>query len=196
MVADFPPFSTSTPHSNPPPRQIITNGGFFITNLVSFLHPTPLSLTTPAELGPYGWTTTDLWSAPLVTGIYATLTHAQPFWADVHAVLAGVLGGAGVAGVDKIAPLDPETARSACALVLAALFAQRTARKYGLVGTRSGSCRRRCVLCADSWAIRCVGEDQDTVEPQWASGGARKILERTDLHYPTMLITTRLIIPT
>ena len=193
MVADFPPFSTSTPHSNPPPRQIITNGGFFITNLVSFLHPTPLSLTTPAELGPYGWTTTDLWSAPLVTGIYATLTHAQPFWADMHAVLAGVLGGA---GVDKIAPLDPETARSACALVLAALFAQRTARKYGLVGTRGGSCRRRGVLCADSWAIRCVGEDQDTVEPQWASGGARKILERTDLHYPTMLITTRLIIPT
>jgi hypothetical protein len=116
---------------------IITNGGVFITNLVSFLHPTPLTLTTPAELGPYGWTTTDLWSAPLITGIYATLTHAQPFWADVHAVLAGVLGGAGVAaGVDKIAPLDPETARSACALVLAAFFAQRTARKFALVGQR------------------------------------------------------------
>lgn len=114
-------------------RQIVTNGGFFITNLVSFLHPTPLTLTTPAELQPYGWTTTDLWSAPLVTGIYATLTHAQPFWADLHAVLAGMLGGA---GAEKIAPLDSETARSACALVLAVLFASRTASKFGLVWKR------------------------------------------------------------
>ena len=120
-------------------RQIITNGGFFLTGLVSFLHPTPLTLTTPAELRPYGWTTTDLWSAPLVTAIYATLTHAQPFWADLHAVLASVLGGTGGVGgfgvaTDKIAPLDPETARSACALVLVVLFASRTARKFGLVG--------------------------------------------------------------
>ncbi|KAF8553738.1 hypothetical protein OG21DRAFT_1194127 [Imleria badia] len=121
---------------------IITNGGFFITNLVSFLHPTPLTLTTPTELRPYGWTTTDLWSAPLITAIYATLTHAQPFWADLHAVLAGALGGSGgvggfgVATVEKIAPLDPETARSACALVLVVLFASRTARKFGLVGQR------------------------------------------------------------
>lgn len=107
-----------------------------MTNLVSFLHPTPLTLTTPAELQPYGWTTTDLWSAPLVTGIYATLTHAQPFWADLHAVLAGALGGT---GADKIAPLDPETARSACALVLAVLFASRTARKFGLVGKEGWS---------------------------------------------------------
>jgi hypothetical protein len=113
---------------------IITNGGPFITNLVSFLHPTPLALTTPTELLPYGWTTTDLWSAPLITAIYATLTHAQPFWADVHAVLAGVLGGA--VGADKIAPLDPETARSACALVLVALFSSRTAAKFGWAAKR------------------------------------------------------------
>lgn len=114
---------------------IVTNGGFFITNFVSFLHPTPLTLTTPAELQPYGWTTTDLWSAPLVTALYATLTHVQPFWADVHAMLAGVLGG-GAVGMDKIAPLDPETARSACALVLAVLFGARTATKFGLIGRR------------------------------------------------------------
>lgn len=108
------------------------------------LHPTPLALATPAELHPYGWTTTDLWSAPLVTGVYATLTHAQPFWADLHAVLAGALGGAGGAGADKIAPVDPETARAACALVLVALFGSRAARKFG-VGRRGES--GFCVLC-------------------------------------------------
>ncbi|KAH0830246.1 hypothetical protein J3R83DRAFT_1606 [Lanmaoa asiatica] len=83
---------------------LITNGGFFITNLVSFLHPTPLMLTTPGELQPRTWGT-------------------------------GGVGGAGV-GVGKIAPLDPETARSACALVLAVLFASRTARQFGFVGKR------------------------------------------------------------
>ncbi|KIJ63273.1 hypothetical protein HYDPIDRAFT_29533 [Hydnomerulius pinastri MD-312] len=108
---------------------VITNGGFFLTGLFSFLHPTPLALTTPSELLPYGWTTTDLWSAPLVTGLYATLTHAQPFWADIHAVLSGMLGGA----TQKVAPLDAETARTACALVLAGLFATRTAKTYGVV---------------------------------------------------------------
>jgi hypothetical protein len=112
-------------------------------------------------------------------------------------VLAGVLGGAGVAaGVDKIAPLDPETARSACALVLAAFFAQRTARKFALVGQRGEFRRRRGALCADSWATRCGGQDQDKLEPQWASGSTRNVLERVemmDLDYPTMLMTTRLI---
>ncbi|KAF9228797.1 hypothetical protein BS17DRAFT_724628 [Gyrodon lividus] len=111
---------------------MITNGGFFLAGLTSFLHPTPLALTTPAELQPYGWTTTDLWSAPLVTGLYATLTHAQPFWAEVHTVLSGVLGG----NAGKAQPLDADTARSACALVLAALFAARTTRTFGGVWKR------------------------------------------------------------
>ncbi|KAF9234487.1 hypothetical protein BU15DRAFT_78972 [Melanogaster broomeanus] len=106
---------------------VITNGGFFITNLVSFMDPTPLALTTPAELQPYGWTATDLWSAPLVTGLYATLTHAQPFWAEVHAVLAAALGGR----AEKAEPLDAETARSACALLLATVFAARAAKTFG-----------------------------------------------------------------
>ncbi|KIM57241.1 hypothetical protein SCLCIDRAFT_10511 [Scleroderma citrinum Foug A] len=39
---------------------IIVNVGFFLTNLFSFFLPTPLALTTPSELLPYGWTTTDL----------------------------------------------------------------------------------------------------------------------------------------
>ena len=80
-----------------------------------------------------------------MTGIYATLTHAQPFWADLHAVLAGALGGAGGAGADKIAPVDPETARAACALVLVALFGSRAARQFG-VGQR-GEFGLRAALC-------------------------------------------------
>ena len=68
------------------------NGGFFLTNLLSFFQPYPLTLTTPTELLPGGWTTTDLWCAPLVTGLYAFLTHAQPFWADAHGVALGLLG--------------------------------------------------------------------------------------------------------
>ena len=144
--------------------QLITNGGVFLANLANLLHPTPLTLTTPAELQPYGWTTTDLWSAPLVTAIYATLTHPQPFWADLHAVLAGVLGGGAGA-----APLDPETARAACALVLAVLFASRTARTFGLVGTHGASWA--CALfgvASLTMGCSCRGEDQD--ELRWHAG--------------------------
>ncbi|KAI6038406.1 hypothetical protein EDC04DRAFT_3141556 [Pisolithus marmoratus] len=109
---------------------VIANGGFFLVNLFSLLHPTPLTVSTPPELLPYGWTATDLWCAPLITALYATLTHAQPFWADVHAVLTGLVGGA--EDLAKLEPLDPETARAACALVLSGLFATRTARMFGV----------------------------------------------------------------
>ncbi|KAI6037002.1 hypothetical protein BKA83DRAFT_4170620 [Pisolithus microcarpus] len=112
---------------------VLANGGFFLVNLFSLLHPTPLAVSTPPELLPYGWTTTDLWCAPLITAIYATLTHAQPFWADVHAVLVGLLGGAVDAdGLTKLEPLDAETARAACALVLTGLFVTRTTRTFGV----------------------------------------------------------------
>ena len=60
---------------------MIANAGFFAVNLFSFLQPYALTLTTPPEMQPLGWSTTDLWCAPLITGLYATLTHAQPFWA-------------------------------------------------------------------------------------------------------------------
>ncbi|OBZ75443.1 hypothetical protein A0H81_04901 [Grifola frondosa] len=39
---------------------LTANGGFFLTNMFSFFQPYPLTLTTPAEMLPYGWTTTDL----------------------------------------------------------------------------------------------------------------------------------------
>ncbi|KAI0831658.1 hypothetical protein BC628DRAFT_1415182 [Trametes gibbosa] len=104
---------------------LTANAGFFFTNLFSFFQPYALTLTTPSEFLPYGWTTTDLWCAPLVTGLYALLTHAQPFWADAHRVALGWLGGA-----DKAAAVDPETARALCALVLAGLFATRAVRNF------------------------------------------------------------------
>lgn len=108
---------------------VIANGGIFITSMFSFLEPTPLTLTTPAAIKPYGWTTTDLWCAPFITGLYALLTQAQPFWAELHTVISTVLGNTG----DKVGPMDPEAARAVCALILAGMFTTRTAKNYGLV---------------------------------------------------------------
>ncbi|KAG6336416.1 hypothetical protein ID866_2659 [Astraeus odoratus] len=125
---------------------VIANGGFFLANLFSFLQPTPLALSTPPELLPYGWTTTDLWCAPLVTGLYATLTHAQPFWADVHAVLGALLCGRGYAEAlsagEEMKALDPETARAACALVLAGMFATRTAKTFRVGPFKKGTAEK------------------------------------------------------
>ncbi|THG92943.1 hypothetical protein EW145_g8527, partial [Phellinidium pouzarii] len=67
---------------------IAANGGFFLVNLFSMLRPTGWALATPAELRAYGWTTIDIWCAPAITALYALLTHAQPFWAELHAMLA------------------------------------------------------------------------------------------------------------
>jgi hypothetical protein len=107
-------------------QQVIVNGGFFFANLFSFFHPTPLAIATPPELLPYGWTSTDLWSAPLITGLYALLTHAQPFWADAHALTLHFITGA-----DKPPqPVDPDVARAACALILAGMFAGRTVKNF------------------------------------------------------------------
>ncbi|KAG1856687.1 hypothetical protein DFJ58DRAFT_784424 [Suillus subalutaceus] len=108
---------------------VIANGGFFMTSMFSFLEPTPLTLTTPAAIKPYGWTTTDIWCAPFITGLYALLTQAQPFWAELHSVISTVLGNAG----DKVGPMDPEAARALCALILAGMFSTRTAKNYGLI---------------------------------------------------------------
>ncbi|OJA15553.1 hypothetical protein AZE42_08167 [Rhizopogon vesiculosus] len=65
---------------------VIANGGFFITNMFSFLEPTPLKLTTPAELKPYGWTTTDLWALcppnarPAILGRDPRRDFNRPWW--------------------------------------------------------------------------------------------------------------------
>jgi len=103
------------------------NIGFFVLNLTNFLHPTPLSLTTPSELLPYGWTAVDLWCAPLVTGIYSLLTHSQPFWETAHGTVFGWLGSSD----EKLAPVDYEIARAACTVLLMALFSARAVKTYG-----------------------------------------------------------------
>jgi hypothetical protein len=75
----------------------------------------------------YGWMTADLWCAPLVTGIYAFLTHAQPFWADAHALVTELLGGVSEKGVQ---PVDAETARALCTMILVTLFTGRTVKNF------------------------------------------------------------------
>ena len=100
------------------------------------LNPTGWTLATPAELRAYGWTTLDLWCAPVTTGLYALLTHAQPFWADLHGLLVRFFGADAedtgkLSALSRGEALDPETARAVCAIFLAVLFAGRTMRNMG-----------------------------------------------------------------
>lgn len=117
----------------------MANGGFFLANLLSCFHPIPLTLTTPVELRPYGWTTADLWCAPLITGLYALLTHAQPFWGELHEMIAIILGanaqgcvmnGGKLAGGCVVESVDEGSARAICALILSGLFVGRTAKNF------------------------------------------------------------------
>ena len=130
--------STSVPCSPCPITQLTANAGFATISMFNFLQPYSLTLSTPPEVLPYGWTTTDLWAAPLITGLYATLTHAQPYWAGLHYSLLGWIGAASVSesGVASVDPVDPEIARAACAVILAGLFGVRTYKTY--TGVQSG----------------------------------------------------------
>ena len=121
---------------------MMANGGPFISNLLSLLRPTPIEVATPPELLPYGWTATDVWAPPLVTGLYATLTHAQPFFTYIHTLLFAFFWPFGLARLSEakkpsgsgqgiVAPVDHETARAFCAIVLCALNVNRAMRAYG-----------------------------------------------------------------
>ncbi|KAF8968300.1 hypothetical protein BDZ97DRAFT_426764 [Flammula alnicola] len=85
------PLISSSPWTLLVTSLLVANGGFFMTNLFSFNNPKSLSVQTPLELQAYSWTMADIWCAPTITALYALLTHAQPFWADLHSVLAGIL---------------------------------------------------------------------------------------------------------
>jgi hypothetical protein len=115
-----------------------------------------MTLTTPPELLPYGWTATDLWIAPLVTGLYATLTHAQPFFVHLHALLFSFFSPLGLAPLSSksngsegtVVPLDVNDARAVCVLVLSALFSLRAVRSFGLGTARPEPVRAAFVTSA------------------------------------------------
>ncbi|KAJ7461521.1 hypothetical protein FB451DRAFT_1095822 [Mycena latifolia] len=130
VTANMSPVIAASPWTLLVTSLVTANGGFFLTNLFSFLNPTPIALQTPPELQPYGWTATDLWCAPLATGLYALLTHAQPFWADAHSVLSGMLGATVDPKSGGVAALDPHTARAVCVVVLTTLFVGRTVKNF------------------------------------------------------------------
>jgi len=105
------------------------NSGFFLVNLFGMLRPEGIRVSTPLELQPYGWTTVDLWCAPLATALYAYWTNAQPWWGEIHAKMLGY------SHVDenvlRITAVNPDTAMARCVIVLAALFAGRTWKNFG-----------------------------------------------------------------
>jgi hypothetical protein len=134
-------------------HQLTANTGFFITNLFSTFSPGPMTVTTPIELQPYGWTTTDLWCAPVITALYAFLTHAQPFWAELHGLLATFIGGT-VSQIDStgaeilkvVPPMQPEEARAFCAMILAGMFTTRAVKNFrpgGVFGSKLGNTGKR-----------------------------------------------------
>lgn len=120
----------------------MANGGPFLSNMFSLVRPTPIEVATPPELLPYGWTGTDVWSPMLVTALYATLTHAQPFFTYIHTLLFAFFWPFGLARLSEasmksgssekmITPVSHETARAVCAIVLCALNINRAMRAYG-----------------------------------------------------------------
>jgi len=120
----------------------MANGGPFLSNLFSLVRPTPIEVATPPELLPYGWTATDFWSPMLVTGLYATLTHAQPFFTYFHTLFFAFFWPFGLARLSEastksgsstnmVTPIDHETARAVCAIVLCALNINRAMRAHG-----------------------------------------------------------------
>ena len=141
------------------------------------LHPHGWSLTTPAELMPYGWTTVDLWAAPLVTGLFAFLTHAQPFWARLHLTTLGFSRPADINSleVDPWNPWSVEDARALGALILWALFAIRTINNFGITWwkakpkkkevMRSSECFVRIVICLSRCNPGCQESTADDITP-------------------------------
>jgi len=78
----------------------------------------------------------------LVTGLYATLTHAQPFFTNIHTLLFAFFWPFGLARLSEasaksgssanvVTPIDHETARAVCAIVLCVLNINRAMRAYG-----------------------------------------------------------------
>ncbi|KAF8699982.1 hypothetical protein RHS03_06786, partial [Rhizoctonia solani] len=109
---------------------VLTNGGFFFVNLLNMLDPRGWRVDrTPPEALPWGWTAVDLWTAPVITALWASLTHwrNQPFWANIHSRYLG--SGAPKQSDEKPVALEAWThtdARSLCIVILVILFVLRT----------------------------------------------------------------------
>ena len=59
--------------------------------------------------------------------------------------MLGALAGGGYAAEAKLQPLDVETARAACALVLAGLFVTQVAKMFSVEPFSRGRCFRCCL---------------------------------------------------
>jgi hypothetical protein len=105
-----------------------------MVNLFSMFHPNGWTLVTPAELQIYGWTTVDLWLAPLITALMAFLMQAQPFWVNAHVTLMGLLRPMLTSGWegDLAKPWSIDDARSFSACIIWVLFAARTTNNFGI----------------------------------------------------------------
>ncbi|KAF8325802.1 uncharacterized protein EI90DRAFT_2999708 [Cantharellus anzutake] len=114
------------------------NVGFFIVNVFSMLDPVGWNVNVPPELRPWGWTTMDLWIAPLGTAIYATATQSQAFWTRLPALILGILNvdPAVQSELDAklltVMPLSNDDGRSVCFLVVATLFTLRALYNFSL----------------------------------------------------------------
>ena len=86
-----------------------------------------------------------------MTALYATLTHAQPFFAHLHALLFSFFSPFGLAPLSfqyatpgspdsegVVVPLQAADARAVCVLVLSALFGLRAVRTFGSGITKHG----------------------------------------------------------
>ncbi|EJD46226.1 hypothetical protein AURDEDRAFT_103278 [Auricularia subglabra TFB-10046 SS5] len=110
---------------------MLANGGFFFVNLFSMLSPHGFSLATPAELQAYGWTTLDLWVAPITTAFFALFTQpaSQPFWRDTYQYVLPWIQSLDETLRPKGMP-DREMIRAACAVGLSVAFATRAVKNY------------------------------------------------------------------
>ncbi|KAG8993007.1 hypothetical protein FRB94_011152 [Tulasnella sp. JGI-2019a] len=120
------------------------NAGFFLVNTFSMLSPNGWSVQTPPELEPWGWTSLDILVAPIMTALFATLTHSQSVWRDAHIQATSYMGYGPLkgnftttnekysgAGTTDSAPFDDESARAICAMILMGLFSGRALKNFG-----------------------------------------------------------------
>jgi hypothetical protein len=126
-----------------------------------------------------------------VTGLFALLTHAQPFWGQLHLLLASFLApssvlsavsGAGADGGEKgpttyVEPVDAEVARAACAMLLATMFAVRASKNFGGLEQwkrwkQGGLSFRGSVVCVMLiWAVARFGRQGEGTMKRLTAGG-------------------------